>query len=1655
MAEEAGMSLEERLGTGAVADAAPSKPSKVEGMSLEDRLRGGPDLTKTDIKTQIVDTLDSFASGARGLVDQVKRGFGMMKDEIYPKSAQERIVEQGKDIAGTAGMVADMAWNWPTQAVMQGIVAPLNAIGRATLHGESPQTAFKTANEYADHMMETIPWTNPAKKVLQMLNSGEVYDKSTGGKLMQDFGKLQEEADRSMVNAHGIPPGSFTTLTNQMLALLPFPKVSQIGKPAVQPRGKFEAAKETYSPEDRTDIPRLREAEQRRLDAQPGYGLQQGAGVPFDSSSPLKAAVSQLPPETPPAPAPVSGAKPRIRPKSQRGGMPSPKEMADAYSDADLKEMGMTREELVKELTDERPADLTKIVAGSILAGGGLGIVGKKLYDYFNPPEPELDEENYNPDTGNPLAKYGPAIGAMFIPVGRHSPASVLARKQTAIAMERAGKSREDIWAKTQLGKFGSDHWYEEVSDKEAKLRPNLPKNMQTGRDVIGTVTGEPLRDFLDHPELEKRTPGVMGRRTIYDPSGEYISEYRHHSVPEGREFRFTGLTDQSSVLHEIQHAISSAGGADTGISPAYFLPDNFNEMRNSAVQKYVDFIKDNPDYINAKYRIRTIGALLDKVEDPNRPRGVITTPMKLLQDLSKTPKFGQFVDIVREIRKVDDMDAKAFEQYRTTTGEAMARLTQKRRNMTAEERAARPPWEDLDVPSKDLHKIPDIGPGEAQLQKGDPRIPDEYSHLPIISYKEGVNKYGLPNAVPFKGSENIFGKDVLRLFVDDSQNGKPVAISLPESIGKQSGFASPELMNLMAGGSLGALAGMSLADPEDRFMGAGIGAALGLGLASRAGKNIGRQSRFFRSAEESLQGVVEDFFRRVNPDALGPHAEGASAILAKHYVDMMRRHIKEGVGGEERQAFFSKLSEAEHKQFIRGLEMGVKFKDPNWQKYATEYRQMALDIAQRDMKLGIKYDPLDHYIFHIFESPGAAQAYLQNKYGKGWDQNINQKAARYLLDLENAGFKLRMTNPEEIMRARQYSSDIAKLKVDSLEELSHLGIAREKTRGSFIQPGETEWTSPNGKQYYLPDHANQVFHNAFDTKSLWDDTGAVGMSYRGLMWAKNALVPWKLLSLFHPLHVELGMNSGTNAVNAIKSWAAGNMSAGEAAGTTLGKMILPVDALARLRYGLRGMQPEAMKAWRGELDPAKMTPEINRQITMALEGGFNPEMAAEYKNQHIKAFKDAIGRVKDSYGTNLFADAQALWQLPFAALEGIWTRPVFENWIPAMKWEAYQKSSLAHMAANPDLASKPLDRMVALRKISKMIDDRFGEMQYKTLFMDRMVKDIAVASFLSYGWQYGFMRSYVGAFPEAARAFTQNEPLAGRGTLRERIAKGELDKTLFLGNYLMATMFYGGLMTWALSGDTPKDIMDYIYPRNGDKNPDGSDARVSTPFYTREFVSIPKHMQEEGALKGLGITVANKLTPALGLISGLVTNKDFFNREISDPNADLTKRTLQKLAYVAGELEPISSSAPRRSGKAEFKDYALAAAGFAPAPKYVTEGPAEALIHQYLKYHRPAVTPYEKAQRGQEVYQLFRLKQGGDVQAFETELDRVRSKYKLTDKEVDRIRKEADVPVVFKQFKILSPDEQQRVLDKLPAEERGKFKPYARRAIREKMERE
>lgn len=778
------------------------------------------------------------------------------------------------------------------------------------------------------------------------------------------------------------------------------------------------------------------------------------------------------------------------------------------------------------------------------------------------------------------------------------------------------------------------------------------------------------------------------------------------------------------------------------------------------------------------------------------------------------------------------------------------------------------------------------------------------------------------------------------------------------------------------------------------------------------------------------VTGKLTEYYRQlihtVNPEALGPEAKVGASILAKHIATQMQKDSSQFHRAGERISFWNHQPHEQVIAFIKGFEKGKKFTDPVLQKAADGYRQWNDSIYKSDTKLGIEYEPVENYLYHVFEdSPGVAQ-FFQKQFGPKWNNPgfIKDRSFDLYAQAMKAGYKPRFTNPEEIMLARQHASNIAEMRVNALEEMKTAGLATEVASGGKNRPEgfpATEWRSPTGQRYWVHDSASAVLHNAFNTQSLWNLKGIAGDAFRSAMFLKNTIVPIKLaLSLFHPLHV-LTIDNATGMVRATKELLSGTKSPASFV-ADMAKSTLYADIYSSPKTGYH-----LLNAFKGKLPEKSITAADTLSLQYMAEGGFIPEMSSQYRIGAIAKFKSAIQR----------RSAAAAWHLPFAAIESL-QRPMFEVWIPSLKIASYLKDVSSAIKTDPTLLDNPLKRQLAFRKLAKSVDNRYGEMAYNTLFWNRWVKDLAVANTLSLGWQMGFIREYGGGMMDLGHTVTK------QGSVVEKAKSGMLDRPLFVTYYTTQALAYGGLMTWALSGQSPQSLYDYIYPKTGETQDNGRPERVNTMFYPREFASIYKHMENEGVVNGLGHLAGSKASGVLGMTREWATGINSFDQEIRDPDGSTYKQVEQTLASTLLNLEPISVKTLSESEGGE-KAAALAFSGFGPAPKYVTETKTEGLIKgTFRKYVSPRLTPFDKAQLSSEKKELKKAYMDGDSEKYGEILDRLRDKYQLTGKEQQKLERSLgkNTDALGDMFARLGWKQQKKILDQMTDDEREIYLP-------------
>lgn len=734
-----------------------------------------------------------------------------------------------------------------------------------------------------------------------------------------------------------------------------------------------------------------------------------------------------------------------------------------------------------------------------------------------------------------------------------------------------------------------------------------------------------------------------------------------------------------------------------------------------------------------------------------------------------------------------------------------------------------------------------------------------------------------------------------------------------------------------------------------------------------------------------------EWFLRNFVPEGLSPEAKRAGAHIAS-WITRQKAWDAQMLGKSKKRRSFWNKNMAIAMDFLEAFETGGKFQNPGLEKVAQAYRAWMDRLAVEDKALGIKYRDQDNYLTHLFKRPDQVREYMNRKYGRKWGDPyfIKRRSAATFKELVEKGFEPVFDNPEDIFMARQHASNIAHMQIGMLRNLAEIGLAvklekDEKGKVATKRPdgfAPQARRSPNGELFYIHKDAQVILEKAFDTPSLWNMEGPAGDLFRAGMLLKNHTIPITLFGFFHAVHVGAMINNAAALTRASKNILSGKTDPKYWL-KDIAKGLLPASGLWDKSAN------RVLKAYWGKIPLDTLTDSERVLMVYMQEGGLVPGLA----QQDILG---AMGRLRTALERQ---DIPAAMKSVFSAVLETIQYPMFHIWIPTMKIGAYAKDVATALTVDPSLIQDPVRRVEVLRKLAKSTDNRFGEMPYDTLFWDKRFKDFMVLNTLSVGWQMGFIREYGGGVVEAAKApFT-------KGSLREKAKTGQIDRALFATYYVALGMAYTGLLSYFLSGEPPEDL-DYFYPRSGETDPDGKPKRLNTPFFTREFASIYKHMQNEGVVGGLTHLVMNKASGVIGLTTMMIAGVDGLGREIRDPESPAYKQVLQTINGIWEDIQPISYAGMENiaTGKGTSVDV-LEIGGFSPAPKYATQTRMQGEVKSmFQKYFGAKRTPYEKAVYSDAARKLREAADNRDPEYYKI-LREMQTKFDLTPTEIRRLQ--------------------------------------------------
>jgi hypothetical protein len=496
--------------------------------------------------------------------------------------------------------------------------------------------------------------------------------------------------------------------------------------------------------------------------------------------------------------------------------------------------------------------------------------------------------------------------------------------------------------------------------------------------------------------------------------------------------------------------------------------------------------------------------------------------------------------------------------------------------------------------------------------------------------------------------------------------------------------------------------------------------------------------------------------------------------------------------------------------------------------------------------------------------------------------------------------------------------------------------------------PAESGEGLVHGGKYAMDEGFGRLLNN-FLSRDLIRQT----KTGRGLMWIKNATTSVELMfSLFHGVFETLETVASNVGLGLSQMYNRG-MIGGDTSGLVQGMVNIiksPATPITVANLGSRfremaGKADEFFDTPEGKAF-LKVHPDAREMIGYLFSGGWKPnEVEADWKNQSVRAFMDSLKDLKEGNSKNYVG--AGLRAAPAAA--EFMMGPLFDRFIPNLKvgqfvtemrealrqnWLRYNGKQGYYVDRQGRRYDRPSDTEVA-RKVWRLIEDRFGELNYDTLFWNQTFKAAMQLMFRSVTWKFGSIEAFGRAAAGQGKEFID--------AFKERRAPQLHRNMAWLFGIFLLTAAIGIVISKALGRHTPKNLTDVVFPRI---DPNDSSVRVSIPTYFKDLVHLVH--SPTGYVKA-------SLAGWIGRVAEMLSNKDYYGVQIRDTDAPATKQALQMGKHAAESLLPFSVRGYKNLSANQENTIRKVGAlfGVNPAPRYIGQTPAEQQVEKYWKGQR------------------------------------------------------------------------------------------------------
>jgi 2'-5' RNA ligase len=798
-----------------------------------------------------------------------------------------------------------------------------------------------------------------------------------------------------------------------------------------------------------------------------------------------------------------------------------------------------------------------------------------------------------------------------------------------------------------------------------------------------------------------------------------------------------------------------------------------------------------------------------------------------------------------------------------------------------------------------------------------------------------------------------------------DNPHARPSGIKPPAAVGEKEGSdeAKPHHSQIQP------------RDDEGRFLEGEPARSGERGAASLDLLTLGT-ARFVKddvipTAKEAARLVADsadDIRRLVGAPGRGKDAKLASGLMREKLADVARTLDRAENALAHARKYFASKDKAHNYKFIAAIEGGnVSGLSKEEQRMAASMRSILDSLRTRVQNLGTgKLQTfIADYFPHIWKQPKTAAQVIGQIMGRrpleGSKSFLKKRTLPTFADGLAAGLEPVSDNPVDLvlLKSREMMRYVAAH--EAMGELRKLKLVRYVRVGKQPLPGFTKINdsigtvyggknaTPQGGmlirgQWYASDGAAQIINNHL-SPGLRDRSSA----YRAYLAAGNALNQFQLgWSAFH-----LGFTSMDAMVSKL-ALAINQAATGHPVDALLSAIQTPLAPLTNVLRGAR-----LRREW---LAPGS-DPAMAAIVEAAVRGGARAKTDDFYRTNAAERMVDAF-RKGNVLGGILRAPL---------GLTDLASKPILEWIVPRQKLGIFADLAKAELKRlGPNVTPEEVREVMG--RVWDSVDNRMGQIVYDNLFWNRVIKDLAMGSVRSVGWNLGTLRELGGAATD-----TLSTPLRVARKFAGKGGKGKPPVVTYRQAYAAALFAWVGLLgavtTYLYTGEGPKELKDYFFPRTGNLDENGRPERIALPSYVKDVYHYYEHP---------GRTLSNKLSPLLGLVGEMLRNEDFYGTKIRNEDDPLVTQLKDAAEHVATSALPFAARGAKKEHErgGSLLSKALPFVGVVPAPADLNNTDAEELLSEIRDERSPAkARTKEEAARAQKVRELVReAKLGRDV---------------------------------------------------------------------------